>query len=170
MDVNDTRRARSRALARLGLVLALGLGTTVTIGCGGDDDQSADVFIGTWQVIEGNATARCTGLSPTSSLGGAQVKMTAGSDAPLQVDVRGCLLKFDINGTTASARPDQMCKTTFDLMGANLAVDLTVMKADFTVTGMNGLLTMTGTATTPFLGATGCPYDAMAMATKTAMP
>jgi hypothetical protein len=165
-DVNDTRRARSRAFARLGLGVALGL-AVAAVGCGDDEDQPADVFIGTWQNIEGNATARCPGLSPTSSLGGAQVKMTAGSDAPLQVDVRGCLMKFDINGTTASARPDQKCQTTFDLMGNNLAVDLTVMTANFTVTGMNGLLTMTGTAMTPFLGATGCPYDAMAMATKT---
>lgn len=167
MDVNDTRRARSRALARIGLGLALALAPALTVGCGDDEDQQADVFIGTWQIIEGTATARCPGLSPTSSLGGAQVKMTAGSDAPLQVDVRGCLMKFDINGTTASARPDQKCQTTFDLMGNNLAVDLTVMKADFTVTGMIGQLTMTGTAMTPFLGAAGCPYDATAMATKT---
>ena len=128
------------------------------------------MFIGTWQIIEGNATARCTGLSPTSSLGGAQVKMTAGTDAPLQVDVRGCLMKFDINGNTASARANQMCKTTFESAWANLAVELTVSKADFTVTGTTGLLTMTGTAMTAFLGATGCPYDAMAMATKTMTP
>jgi hypothetical protein len=164
MAVSDTRRARSRTFLRVGLGVALALGP---LGCGGDDDQAADVFIGTWQIIEGNATARCTGLSPTSSLGGAQVRMTAATDAPLQVDVRGCLLKFDISGATASARPNQTCKTTFDLAGMNLEIDLTVAKADFTVTGTNGLLTMMGTATTPFLGTTGCPYDAMAMATKT---
>jgi hypothetical protein len=52
-------------------------------------------------------------------------------------------------------------------MGSNLEVDLTVSKADFAVTGTMGLLTMMGTAKTPFLGATGCPYEANAMATKT---
>lgn len=161
MNVNHTRRVRSHIALLLGLALAA--------GCGGDDsDQSADVFIGTWQVIDGNAMARCTGISPTSSLGGAQVKMTAGTDSPLQVDVRGCLLKFDINGNTATARANQTCMTTFEVNMSNLQIELMVSKADFTVTGTTGLLSMTGTAKTGFLG--DCPYDAMAMATKTMMP
>jgi hypothetical protein len=161
MDVNHTRWARSHIALLLGLALAA--------GCGGDDsDQKADVFIGTWQVIDGSAMARCTGLSPTSSLGGAQVKMTAGTDAPLQVDVRGCLLKFDINGNTATARANQTCMTTFEVNMSNLQIELLVSKADFTVTGTTGLLSMMGTAKTVFLG--DCPYDAMAMATKTTTP
>jgi hypothetical protein len=161
MEVNHTRWARSHIALLLGLALAA--------GCGGDDsDQKADVFIGTWQVIDGSAMARCTGLSPTSSLGGAQVKMTAGTDAPLQVDVRGCLLKFDINGNTATARANQTCMTTFEVNMSNLQIELLVSKADFTVTGTTGLLSMMGTAKTVFLG--DCPYDAMAMATKTTTP
>ena len=158
MDLNHTRRARSCAAA----VFAVSLG--LLGGCGDDSDKSADAFIGTWQVIEGNAIA-CQLL--TASLGGAQVKMTAGSDSPLQVDVRGCLMKFDVNGSTASARSGQMCKTTFELNMMNLEVDLTVAKADFTITDTRGNLTMTGTAMTPFLPGGGCPYEAMAMATKT---
>jgi hypothetical protein len=160
IDVNHTRWARSHIALLLGLALAA--------GCGDDSDQKADVFIGTWQVIDGSATARCTGISPVSSLGGAQVKMTAGTDSPLQVDVRGCLLKFDINGNTATARANQMCMTTFEVNMSNLQIELLVSKADFTVTGTTGLLSMMGTAKTVFLG--DCPYDAMAMATKTTTP
>jgi len=158
MHLSDTRRARPRLSASLvGVGLALGLAA----GCGGDDDAGA--FIGTWQIIEGNAVA-CGTLS--APLGGSQVKMTAGTDAPLQVDVRGCLMKFDISGSTATARADQMCKTTFEFMGSNLAVDLAVSKAEFTVDGMTGNLNMMGTAMTTFLPGGGCPYQAMAQATK----
>lgn len=159
MDLNDTRRARSRASCCLALGLALGLAA----GCGGDDDaDDAAAFIGTWQIIEGNAVA--CGL--TAPLGGAQVKMTAGTDAPLQVDVRGCLMKFDVSGSTATARANQTCKTTFEFMSQNLEVDLAVAAANFSITGTTGNLAMTGTAMTTFLPGGGCPYQTMAMATK----
>jgi hypothetical protein len=157
--VNDTRRARSRA-GLLGLAMALQVAAAA--GCG-DDAADTGAFIGTWAILEGNAVA-CQSLS--TSLMGAQVKMTAGSDAPLQVDVRGCLLKFDVKGSTATARADQTCQTTFSLMDQNLAVDLAISKADFTVAGGTGTLKMTGTATTSFLPGGACPYEAMATASK----
>ena len=164
MDVNDTRRARSRGL-RLLPGLVLGLQLAAVGGCGdGDDAGDAAAFIGTWHIIDGNAVA-CQLL--TTPLGGAQVKMTAASDAPLQVDVRGCLMKFDITGNTAKARAGQTCRTTFEIAGmGNLEVDLSIAKAEFAVTGGTGVLTMEGTAMTPFLPGGGCPYQAMAMATK----
>jgi hypothetical protein len=61
-----------------------------------------------------------------------------------------------------------MCMTTFEVYTQNLQIELLVSKADFTVTGTTGLLSMMGTAKTVFLG--DCPYDAMAMATKITTP
>jgi hypothetical protein len=161
MDVNHARGPRSRTVLLLGLAL-----TAAGAGCGGDSDSSADAFLGTWQLQDGMASAMCGALNPTSPLTGAQVKLTAGTDSPLQVDVRGCLMKFDISGKTASARAGQSCQTTFEVLGSNASVDLTVSSATFAVNGSLGELNMSGSATIAFIPS-ACPYTvSMAHAMK----
>ena len=110
--------------------MALILATASCEDSGGSGDVGP--FLGTWLVLDGTAQANCGVVSPTSMLGGSQVKLTAGTAAPLVADVRGCLLNFDVTGRTANARPGQTCMHHLRSHGQrNVALDLTVDAASF---------------------------------------
>jgi hypothetical protein len=158
VKTGDSTRYASRA-SLFALVLFAG-------GCGDDAKPSSnpELFLGTWMVTSGMARATCTGFAPMQSLAGASVQLTAGDDAPLMANVRGCMLKFDIAGNVATARPNQTCTTNFELMMMPVPIELTIASATFKVEGTTGTLMQSGTATIPVLGA--CPYEATATGMK----
>jgi hypothetical protein len=162
--VNPANTAQNAVAAAL-VALALGAGA-----CGDDDTPSnnPELFLGTWMVTSGMAKATCTGFAPMQSLAGASVQLTAGDDAPLMANVRGCMLKFDIAGNVATARPNQTCTTNFELMMMPVPIELTIASATFKVEGTTGTLMQSGTATIPVLGA--CPYEATATGMKAPAP
>jgi hypothetical protein len=121
--------------------------------------------VGTWTVTEGNASASC-GIALMQSLVGANVQLIAGQDAPLQAEVRGCQLQFDVAGNLATARAGQTCVTNFDYMNMNFPITLAISSATFEVEGTTGTLMQAGTASLPFL-TMPCPYQAMATGMKT---
>src|SRR5262245_47225658 len=81
---------------------------------GGAKPTATDKFIGTWTVSTGMAGAPTCGF--TQKLDGTVVSIAAGTDAPLQLTVSGCVLKFDVNGDVATARSGQSCSATFMVM------------------------------------------------------
>jgi hypothetical protein len=145
-------------------------------GCGGDDatkPAAADVtpFIGDWLVSTGMAQATmCEGLGdpPPQTLNGTRVTVKAGTDAPLDLTVSGCVFKFDVQGSVATARPGQTCMTTLTLVGVQFKVTLTIDSSTFTVTGNDGALVQNGRAmaTDPLMAM--CKYAVTAMGSKTA--
>lgn len=161
MDRRAARRATGTGAVALGMALALTDGAC-------DNDSAAEAFVGTWQVFGGTVNATCGGTGHLSNVQGAQLKLSQGSDSPLLIDARGCLLKLDISGQTAVARPGQTCQTTMEVNNSNLAIDLAVSLANFVVNNNQAELTIDGTAMTVFLG--DCGYHTRLSASKNQNP
>jgi hypothetical protein len=149
----------------LGAALAL----TAVIGCGGDGESSdPSKFIGTWEVNAGTAKVMCGGgiTLPDQPLAGGKVTLAMGSDSPLVATVLGCMIKFDVKGNVATARPGQNCMTTLDIGTMTISAALTVTSATFTLSGDTGTLSQAGSAQ-PSSFPLGCPYQITATAAKT---
>jgi hypothetical protein len=150
--------------------LGLALAAAVT-GCGDDNKGDPTAFIGSWKVTAGQFTPTCQGLPiPPASLADETITVTPGTDSALIATVRGCVVKLDIAGTTATAKPNQTCMLAVMFSGMNVSATLTIATGTFTVADKTATLAQSGmgTVSTPIPGVgASCPYQIAASATKT---
>ena len=131
--------AVGRGQARVGGAAALLLGGALAAGlagCGGSEPNPNDPakFIGTWVTNMGTADISCPPIAlPTQQVMGQQLVFTKGTDAPLEVTLLNCKIKYDIAGDVATAKMGQMCDLTIPAGGQMLGVTFTVQKAVFTL-------------------------------------
>jgi hypothetical protein len=123
---------------RFGLITtacALGL---LAWGCGGDDSEF-ERFLGTWQYGSGNEVQRCPGEPDDSvDLRGDFIEFSEGTDAALVILGRGCIIRFDVSGATATARAGQTCETSFlDPDLGVVTITTSINNFNFTVSGLD---------------------------------
>jgi hypothetical protein len=92
-------------------------------------------------------------------------------DAPIEAEIAGCKIKFDLKGDVATARPNQTCSIVYPTAAGSLNASLTVAAATFTLKGTSGDFTQNGNATVtisiPGLpSSASCTYTIMATATR----
>jgi len=100
------------------LIWKVGAGAVLSAllaACGGGGSSSADAFVGRWTYSEGMLVpSMCTvpviGEVPPISQVGQSMTITKESDSRLSVDAgSGCVLKFSLSGSTATADAGQTC-------------------------------------------------------------
>ena len=178
LELQHTRgfTALVRRLALTTVTTAALAGGPALVGCGGSDSANDPKrFIGTWVADAGELKITCPlpVPLPAQSLKGESLTIGAGTDTPLVTTVRGCVVKFDVSGDIAIAKPGQSCTTSAMIPGTTSALSftLTVSSATFTNHGSTGDFAQNGSATTtgvPTLGTLTCSYELNANATKSA--
>jgi hypothetical protein len=83
---------------------------TSSFGCGGANHTIQ--FVGSWTYAQGSTVSvACPGQTPmTIALGGGMVRLSRLDDNSLQgSDPSGCILRYDVQGATATLLPNQSC-------------------------------------------------------------
>jgi hypothetical protein len=149
----------------LSVFIAAGCGDSTSTPATGGPSPQADRFVGTWTVASGQVTAACGTLAlPPADIHGQQtVERGTSSDLLFTVEPT-CKLQLDVNGDTATARPNQQCQLTVPYMGSMLPVTGTVTAGTLTLdaSGNNATFDCMGTVQI----VSSCTFAIHGMSTK----
>jgi len=114
------------------------------------DADPAQPFVGTWQFTGGTRMITCPMYGNNSTTLSGSFMVARGVDAPLVLVLPdSCVLKLDLNGTSAVARPQQICPAftvKFSDGSPGTEVD-TLNNGTFVVSGETATVALSGTAT-----------------------
>jgi hypothetical protein len=125
--------------------LGAGLLVALTVGCTGDSESEFAEFVGSWEYMTGSEEEQCPmEAKVTTDLKNSVLELKEGTDAPVVIVGGSCVLRFDVNGSTATVRANQRCSQSIEDTDpdpmSNLGV-VTITRAieSFTFT-VNGLM------------------------------
>ena len=124
-------------------------------GCGGDDDDNLDRFVGAWNYTSGTVTAQCPDQPARIGKLEGTVSLNKGTSSPLVWVDDGCILALDVDGNRATVRSGQQCKRT----AKSSSITTTFGAYTFTVNG--AVADVGGSATTTLSSGTvtlDCTY------------
>jgi hypothetical protein len=137
------------------ILLAAASALLLSCGSSSPGTGNAAAYVGTWTYSNGTLTPmNCTFLGqpiPPLDLTGDPVTISQGSDSTQIQFVQGtsCTVKFTVNGTVATALPNQSCTIMFDGQSAVLNV------TSWTLTLSNATLAASFSGSAP-IGGSSC--------------
>ena len=138
-------RRMTSFLRLIGLVAGLAIG----VAC--SEKSGAENFVGTW-TYAGAINPNCMDVAPID-LTGSVATITATDSSHIVMNLEGfCMVRFDVDGFTATVSPGQSCSLTIPGLGpVPIAISMWTMMASGDVISSN----VTGAAFGCFPGGTG---------------
>jgi hypothetical protein len=127
---------------------------TLAPSCGGGGDQTAK-FVGPWTFSSGALMPMCKAITgvPTFNLAGLNVTFDKVDNSTISLTLNtGCVVKFKVSGSKATAEAGQMCALDLPTLGPvsvgiqTWTLTLTGDHIDNTIAGVALVCTATGTA------------------------
>jgi hypothetical protein len=140
--------------------VAVGLLAMLAVaGCSSSGPKNVSRFVGTWTYSSGNFDATCPGgLVPpiSNTLAGQTVTLMAGTSSDLvavqQTTYGACSVQLSVDGTMASATPNQTCTLNVAFAGTTVPVTLTVTSWTLTTSADGSMLTNAAAGTASSTG------------------
>jgi len=102
---------------------------------GGEDDAATESWLGNWNKI-GTQSTTCGAASGMNQVSGLVVIEDGPEDGTIQTFDNSCTLVWDLDGGTATLRPEQIC--TVNVNGFNVTVLWTASRATLAAGAMTG--------------------------------
>ena len=120
-------------------------------GCSSSGPKNTDLFTGDWTFSQGTFTAVCPAGTLPNSLVGQTITLTKGTSADLTSTLHtsygDCTLQLSVDGTVATANPNQTCNLNVTVAGTSLPVTLALTSWKLTSGSAGGVATLTTAAT-----------------------
>ena len=123
----------------------------IAAGCSSTGPKNTDKFTGTWTFSQGMFTAVCPGIGTLpNNLTGETLTLTNGTSSDLTSTLHtsygNCTLQLSVDGTKASATPNQTCDLNVMFGGSTIPVTVTVTSWTLTSGSSGGVDTLTTAA------------------------
>ena len=146
------------------------------LGCS-SSTKNTDKFTGTWTFSQGTFTAACpppVGTLP-NNLAGDMMTLSNGTSSDLTSTLHtsygDCMLQLSVDGSVASASPNQTCALNVPFGGATVPVTLTVTSWTLTSSSSGGVDTLTTSAMgTANAAGLDCPVTVSGVASRAGGP